>query len=124
MSTIAQILKNPFFPKTPEEQALYEEYMRQNVFWKNETTGSSGITAEEIAVEREPAKQKQVGGDHYSKLAIEPGDYAEANNLSFYQGTAIKYITRYKDKGGIEDLKKAKHCIDKLIEVGWNKTTI
>jgi len=114
--TIEQILKNPFFPKTLEEQALYEEYMWQIVFGKNGITGPNGITAEEIAVERELAKQKQVGGDHYSKLAIEPGDYAEANNLSFYQGTAIKYITRYKDKGGIEDLQKAKHCIDKLIE--------
>ena len=60
---------------------------------------------------------KQVGGDHYSKLAIQPVEYINANHLTYLQGNVIKYVTRYKDKNGVEDLQKAKHYIDLLIEL-------
>jgi len=60
---------------------------------------------------------EQVGGDHYSKLAIQPAVYAQHNKLSYLQGTIIKYVTRYKDKGGVEDLYKAIHSIKILIEL-------
>ena len=63
------------------------------------------------------ALKQQVGGDHYSKLSIQPAVYAERNKLSYLQGTIIKYVTRYKDKGGIEDLSKAMHSIKILIEL-------
>jgi hypothetical protein len=63
------------------------------------------------------ALKQQVGGDHYSKLAIQPAVYAERNKLSYLQGTIIKYVTRYKDKGGVEDLAKAIHSIKILIEL-------
>lgn len=59
----------------------------------------------------------QVGGDHYQKHAIHWWEYAEINKLSFLEGNVVKYITRYKDKGGKEDLEKAKHCIDLLLEM-------
>ena len=58
----------------------------------------------------------QVGGDHY-KLPIEPWDYVVANNLGYLEGNVIKYISRHKRKGGIQDLQKARHYIEKLIEV-------
>jgi hypothetical protein len=62
--------------------------------------------------------KEQVGGDHYSKLAIQPVTYINANRLSYLQGNVIKYTTRYKDKGTpIQDLKKAKHYIEMLIEL-------
>ena len=61
--------------------------------------------------------KEQVGGDHYSKLAIQPVTYINANRLSYLQGNVIKYVTRYKDKNGVEDLQKAKHYIDLLIEL-------
>ena len=61
---------------------------------------------------------KQVGGDHYSKLAIQPVEYINANNLTYLQGNVIKYVTRYKDKGSaLQDLQKARHYIDMLIEL-------
>jgi hypothetical protein len=63
---------------------------------------------------------EQVGGDHYSKLAIQPAVYAEQNKLSYLQGNAIKYITRYKDKNGVEDLYKAIHTVKLLIELEEN----
>ena len=61
--------------------------------------------------------KEQVGGDHYSKLAIQPVTYINANGLSYLQGNVIKYVTRYKDKNGLQDLEKAKHYIDMLIEM-------
>ena len=54
---------------------------------------------------------------YYAKLAIEPLEYAYKNKLNPYQFNAIKYITRYKDKNGIEDLKKAIHCLEELIKI-------
>lgn len=62
------------------------------------------------------ASQQQIGGNHYTKLAIQPMHYSLANNLNAAQHTIIKYVTRYADKGGIEDLLKARHTIDLLIE--------
>jgi hypothetical protein len=59
---------------------------------------------------------RQVDGDHYQKLAIQPMQYSMLNNLDACQHTVIKYVTRFRDKGGIKDLEKAKHCIDMLIE--------
>ena len=63
------------------------------------------------------ALKQQVGGDHYSKLAIQPVEYINANKLTYLQGNVIKYVTRYKDKNGLQDLQKAKHYIDMLIEL-------
>jgi len=57
----------------------------------------------------------QVGGDHYSKLNIQPVEYIIANDLNYLQGNVIKYVTRYRDKNGIEDLKKAEHYLQMLM---------
>lgn len=62
------------------------------------------------------ASQQQIGGNHYTKLAIQPMHYSLANKLNAAQHTIIKYVTRYPDKGGIQDLLKARHTIDLLIE--------
>ena len=64
---------------------------------------------------------RQVDGDHYQKLAIQPMQYSMLNNLDACQHTVIKYVTRFRDKGGIKDLEKAKHCIDMLIEFEMTK---
>jgi len=58
----------------------------------------------------------QVGGDHYKKLKIQPMEYSMANGLDACQHTVVKYVTRFRDKGGIADLEKAKHTIDLLIQ--------
>lgn len=59
----------------------------------------------------------QIGGTHYKGKAIQPWDYIIANDIPFLEGNAIKYLTRWRDKGGIDDLRKARHYVDKLIEV-------
>lgn len=62
------------------------------------------------------ALDTQEGGDHYKKLAIQPFEYIHRNGIGFAEGCAIKYLTRWKDKGGVQDLKKARHFIDLLID--------
>jgi Protein of unknwon function (DUF3310) len=62
------------------------------------------------------ALQSQVGGQHYLKLAIQPAEYSTRNGVGHMAGDAIAYITRYKDKNGKEDLLKAIHSIELLIQ--------
>jgi hypothetical protein len=64
-----------------------------------------------------PANEIQEGGRHYKEMAIQTWDYIIANSIGYMEGNVIKYVSRWKDKGGIEDLKKARHYLDKLIEV-------
>ena len=58
----------------------------------------------------------QVGGDHYSKMKIQPAEFVNKNKMLFAEGNAIKYICRHINKGGKQDLEKAKHYIDMIIE--------
>ena len=59
---------------------------------------------------------KQIGGKHYIKYKIQPSKFVVENKLLYPEGTVIKYILRHQDKGGKEDLDKAKHFIDMIIE--------
>ena len=61
--------------------------------------------------------EKQIGGEHYKKYAIQPTEYAEKNGLSFAEGCIVKYVTRWRDKGGVEDLKKIIHYAEILIDI-------
>ena len=61
--------------------------------------------------------EKQVAGSHYKDLKIQPIEYIHANNIPFAEGCAIKYLTRWRSKGGINDLLKAQHFIELLIEL-------
>lgn len=63
-----------------------------------------------------PANQHQVGGDHY-KSNVQHWDYVAANNLDYFQGQISKYVERWKKKNGLQDLKKARHFLDKYIEL-------
>jgi len=59
---------------------------------------------------------KQIGGSHYKNFNIQPYAFITKNNLSFFQGNVIKYVCRYKEKNGIEDLKKIIHYCELEIE--------
>ena len=68
------------------------------------------------------ANKIQYGGNHYKQFTnFEPWDVITAWDLGYLDGTAIKYLARWKHKGGVEDLKKAKHFIEKAIEVEEGK---
>ena len=62
---------------------------------------------------------KQVGGDHYKGMAIQPIEFAQKNNLSYCESNAIKYICRHANKNGVEDLRKAIHNIELLIQIEY-----
>ena len=59
----------------------------------------------------------QIGGSHYKSMVIQPVEYIHKNNIGFIEGAVIKYVSRWRSKGGIDDLRKAKHMIDLLIEL-------
>lgn len=63
----------------------------------------------------------QVGGTHYKKLAIDPFEYGYRNHLDPLSFTAIKYITRFRDKNGKEDLEKAVSTIQRLIKLEYGE---
>ncbi len=60
--------------------------------------------------------KNQVAGQHYKKMAIQPWDYIIHNDLGYMEGSIIKYISRWRDKNGLEDLYKCRHFLNKLIE--------
>ena len=57
-------------------------------------------------------QDRQIGGRHYKGYAISPYDFISQNKLNFFQGVCIKYLVRYLEKGGEEDLQKVKHYCD------------
>ena len=65
---------------------------------------------------KEGAFAEQIGGDHYKEMAIQPVEYIHRNGIGFLAGNVIKYISRYATKNGLEDLEKAKHYIELLLE--------
>ena len=92
--------------ETPEEHTLCSEAAHSGT-----TTGWPYT----VAKKDEPYGY-QVGGNHYAKYAIQPTEYIIKNKLNFCEGNVIKYVTRWKDKNGVEDLRKAKHYIEMLIQ--------
>lgn len=70
------------------------------------------------------ALTSQVAGKHYVKCSIQPIEYIHANNLPFIEGNVVKYITRWRDKNGVEDLKKIIHYVELLIELEAKTTNV
>jgi len=65
--------------------------------------------------EAKPSKI-QVGGNHYNTMKIQPIEFIYENNIPYMEANVIKYVCRHKSKNGLQDLEKAKHYIDLLIE--------
>lgn len=62
------------------------------------------------------ALKTQVGGNHYRDLPIQPIEFIVANDIPYREANVIKYVTRWRSKNGVEDLRKARHYLDMLIE--------
>lgn len=71
------------------------------------TKGGAGVSANET----------QVGGSHYTRLAIQPVEIIAANGLDWFEGEALKYLLRWRFKGGVTDLRKMVDVVQKLIEL-------
>lgn len=83
--------------------------------WTVDNTGNlEYYDEEEFAMTT--ALERQVGGFHYKDMVIQPIEFILANELNFCEGNIIKYTCRYKQKGGIEDIKKVIHYAEILLE--------
>ncbi len=83
-------------------------------------TGFGPLPSDRMKKDMRPS-DKQVGGDHYKGFAIQPSKFCELNNLNHLESQVIKYLTRASIGGGekqdpVGDLRKAKHCIDLILE--------
>jgi hypothetical protein len=69
------------------------------------------------------ALSKQEGGNHYKELKIQPAEFIHANNIGYFEGNVIKYVCRHKSKNGKQDLQKAIHYLELLIQLDYGKDT-
>jgi hypothetical protein len=69
------------------------------------------------------ANKKQVGGKHYTGYKIQPVEFITTNNIGFIEGNVIKYLLRFKEKNGLQDLDKAIHYVELLKEMYQNGKT-
>lgn len=80
------------------------------------------VATDDVDEAPKTALNSQVAGDHYKKLKIQPMEYSMANKLDACQHTVIKYVTRFRDKGGKQDLDKAIHAIELLKEIEYGQS--
>ncbi len=69
------------------------------------------------------ALNAQVGGKHYKHLVIQPAEYCQKNRLPYCESSVIRYVTRHREKNGKQDLEKAIHCLQLLIELEYGNNT-
>lgn len=67
----------------------------------------------------ETALDKQEGGTHYKNLQIQPVEYIKKNSIPYLEGNVIKYVTRHREKNGVEDIKKAIHYLEMILEFDY-----
>ena len=83
---------------------------------KSNTQGA-GVHPTISEIMKTSALRKQVAGNHYRQFPIQPIEFIVKNNLPFIEGNIIKYICRWQDKGGVEDLNKVIHYVELLKEL-------
>ena len=67
------------------------------------------------------AKDKQIGGDHYNRMKIQPVEYIVSNRLDYCEANVVKYVSRHKVKGGRADIEKAIHYLELLLELEYGE---
>lgn len=119
---VIAIRTNPFALIPPVEYVGNNIYLNKKMV-KEDLVGAAGVGGDVEKQSANVVKQttstsptnKQVGGDHY-KLPIQPIEYILANGLGYCEANVVKYVSRWRNKGGIQDLKKAIHYLEMLIE--------
>lgn len=87
--------------------------MTSEQFWEENDKRLGSLLKPEIL------KSKQEGGNHYKDLVIEPAEYCHKNKFQFCESEAIKYLSRFRKKKGAEDLKKAIHFVQMILEMEY-----
>ena len=83
---------------------------------------SDGMTEQawEESMDQVDALMKQVGGNHYASMAIQPVEFIVANNLTFLEGNVVKYISRHHAKNGADDVRKAIHYCELILKTVYD----
>lgn len=76
------------------------------------------MSGERIPTDRE-ARDRQVAGSHYKTLAIQPAEYCQRNRLPYCESSVVRYVTRHREKNGRQDIEKAIHCLQLLLEIEY-----
>ena len=104
-----------------ENREPHEQMEKLHEWQRNQHRAGGWAHSESVHQWVSPRKRNatatQEGGTHYKDLPIQPVEYIYQNGIGFCEGCAIKYLTRWRSKGGIEDLRKARHFIELLIEM-------
>ncbi len=74
----------------------------------------------ELPMPEPTALTTQIGGDHYKSLAIQPAEYCQRNQLRHLESSVVKYVTRHRNKGGEQDIRKAIHCLELLLALEYS----
>lgn len=110
LSRMNKMSDAPYKIEPPVSRELYEENMRNRMaFRPPEAKVPSALDV-------------QVAGDHYKNMVIQPVEYIHRNGIGFCEGSIIKYVSRWRGKNGLQDLKKARHFLDLLIEMESGET--
>ena len=88
----------------------YEEELKEHI----------NVLKQQLNHKGEVVWDKQIGGSHYKDMVIQPADFINKNKLLFAEGNAIKYICRHKSKGKLQDIEKAIHYLEMIIERDYN----
>jgi len=113
----SQDFTKPWSELTPQEQEDRMRALVQNRLY-DEVAPSTPIVDRNTPtiMEERQANERQVGGAHY-RTSMQHWDYVWVNDLDYFQGQITKYVSRWKKKGGLQDLEKAKHFLDKYMEL-------
>lgn len=102
---------------TNVKHKCFTEYWDDRAIAVQRNSGEfKGYIQKEVSSDSDVALERQVGGNHYKSMAIQPIEYCHKNKIGCIESSVIKYVSRYQSKGGREDLEKAKHLIDMLID--------
>lgn len=100
----------------------YEFWKAINDGWKDRVAyikSAKAVTPKDKVKTEEKALEIQHGGNHYKDMKIQPIEFIHANNIDYLAGNVIKYIVRHKKKNGLEDVKKALHYCQLIIEMEY-----
>jgi len=121
MTTKKDLTYEQHFDKLYQDMITYEEQANMGMMDEaiKETIKDKDFIKTDLKKQAMRATLKQVGGNHYKDCKIQPIEYITANNLTYAEGNIIKYVTRSRRKGGKNDLLKAKHYIEMIIEMEY-----
>jgi len=121
MTTKKDLTYEENFDKLYQDMITYEEQANMGMMDEaiKETIKDKDFIKTDLKKQAMRATLKQVGGNHYKDCKIQPIEYITANNLTYAEGNIIKYVTRSRRKGGKNDLLKAKHYIEMIIEMEY-----